>query len=116
MGVKFYKVTLATLSTTGDSDVVNNTCTHAAKERITLSDLPYNYNRNNSHTWCTVYVPTLLCWARAQEDLFGTNIAVKDLVHMMWDRIFPDYMLNDQGLEIVRVVVCLISFYMIITC
>ena len=116
MGVKFYKVTPATLSTTRDSNVVNNTCTHASKERITLSDLPYNHNMKNSHTWCTVFVPTLLCWAGAQEDPFGTNITVKDLVHMVWDRIFPDYVLNDQGLKIMRVVVCLISFYMIITC
>ena len=114
MGVKFYKVTPAT-SSAGDSDVANSTYTHTSKDRVTLSDLPFVHNKNNSQIWRTVFVPALLRWAGAQEDPFGTNVAVRELVHTMWDRIFPDYVLNEQGLAIVGAVVCPISFYMVIT-
>jgi hypothetical protein len=109
MGVRFYNVTQVNLSSTGDSDAtVNNvtSSTHTPREKVTLSDLPYQQNKANIQAWHNAFVPALLRWAGAQEDPFGTNSKITEVVHTLWGRIFPNNVLNKNGLSTMEAVVC----------
>jgi len=113
MGVGFYKVTKASSLSTGDSDTMVNTgSTRTSKEKVTLGDLPYEQNKKNVQTWRNIFVPALLRWAGAQEDPFGTNSLIKEIVPHMWGSIFPQYALDEHGLSIVEAMVRLKFLYM----
>jgi hypothetical protein len=61
------------------------------------------------HQWRTSFIPSLLSWAGAQDDPFGTNcrlaMNLSDEVVNIWERVYPGSKLDDDGKLIVLFVV-----------
>ena len=90
------------------------------KLRYTQADLPFprdcdsdGQGGNYLYQWRTSFLPSLLSWARAQDDPFGTNcqlsMTFSKEVANIWARVYPESTLDDDGRQIVLSVVCPLS-------
>jgi hypothetical protein len=91
--------------------------------RFTQADLPFPRDRDSGGQcgdcilrWRTVFLPSLLSWAGAQDDPFGTNCRLtmslsgfSTEVADLWARVYPESRLDDDGRRIVLCVVCPLS-------
>ncbi|KAN0129859.1 hypothetical protein V8E53_012331 [Lactarius tabidus] len=79
------------MGTTGDMPPPEGDQKHICKPRHLLADLPFPEGSGRKYLviWWKVYVPSLICWAGAQGDLFGTNCQMDDQVMCLWERIYP---------------------------
>ena len=89
------------------------------KLRYTQADLPFPCDRNSDgqgnylYRWKTSFLPALLSWAGAQDNLFGTNCRLSmsfcSEVAKIWARVYPESTLDDDSRRIVLSVVCPLS-------
>jgi hypothetical protein len=90
------------------------------KLRYTQADLPFPRDRDSDGQggdyllrWRTSFLPSLLSWAGAQDDPFGTNCRLSmnfaTEVANIWARVYPESTLDDDGKWIVLSVVCPLS-------
>jgi len=93
-----------------------------AKPRYTQADLPFPRERYTDgqgsdclNRWRSRFIPSLLSWAGAQHDPFGTNclLAMNNSkeVAKIWDRVYPEWKLHDNDRSIVMTVVCPLALY-----
>lgn len=81
------------------------------KKRHGISDLPFAHWNVDSRKWRIQFVPSLLAWAGAQGDPFGTNSQMVDEVAVIWQRIYPAIVLDDTKKYIVlRIVRTFVTF------
>jgi hypothetical protein len=82
------------------------------KQKFTIADLPFSggsveVTRTQRNTWRNRFIPSLLDWAGSRKDPFGTNSQMENVVVSIWEQVFPNIMLQGQGLTIVLRVVSL---------
>ena len=85
---------------TGDGRPVRHP---SKKMRYTQADLPFPPTRiiECLFRWQTSFLPSLISWAGAQDDPFGTNsrlaaASFSEEVVKIWECIFPDIPLDDS--------------------
>jgi len=61
----------------------------------TTSDLPLPPGPEYQLKWGKVFLPQLYAWAGSTNDPFGANGKMADEVEIIWDRVFPDVVLED---------------------
>ncbi len=70
------------------------------REKYVVADLPLT-TPSHSSRWRNQYRHSIITWAAAQLDPYGTNsLLTTNLVHSIWDRVYPDVNIagpmNDQ--------------------
>jgi hypothetical protein len=98
-------------SSTGDSK------RRTTKQRFRQADLPFPRDRDLGglngdyiYRWRSSFLPSLLSWAGAQDDPFGTNcrLSMNFSVEVtnIWARVYPESILDEDERQIVLSVVC----------
>jgi hypothetical protein len=72
-----------------------------------VSDLPFPGGK--TLYWRKYFIPPLIAWAGSQTDPFGTNVGVGSEAAIVWKRVFPALILDQEGRETLTGVVCLFS-------
>ena len=75
--------------------------------RPRIQDLPLPKNGRHLQIWYTRFVPLLISWAGTQEDPFGTTGRIDGTVQSLWERVFPDLVINNVEMMIVIIMVSL---------
>lgn len=96
---------------TGSSGSTDDRKKRPPKPRYTQADLPFPHGLSGEegiNRWRSSFIPSLLSWAGAQDDPFGTNCRLEmnpsELVNI-WERVYPGSTLDDKGLNVVAFVV-----------
>ena len=93
------------LNTGGDIVRVPKRVPHGRKARYTVSDLPLPRGGGHVQIWKRAFLPSLLTWAGAQEDPFGVNGELYDVVTDIWLHTFPGLTLEENDItNLVKVV------------
>jgi hypothetical protein len=91
MGVDLHLAPTPTMKSNNN----NNNGHRTRKKKYAVSDLPFGHWDADSRKWRTCFIPSLLAWAGAQADPFGTNSQMVDEITALWPRIYPTIVLND---------------------
>jgi len=88
---------------------------HPLKMRYTQVDLPFPpvHVIECLYRWRTSFLPSLLSWAGAQDDPFGTNcrlaaVSFSEEVVKIWERVYPDIPLLDDSDNSTLIVLCVV--------
>jgi len=93
------------LNTGGDIVRMPKRVSHGRKSRYTVSDLPLPRGGGHVQLWKRAFLPSLLTWAGAQEDPFGVNGELYDVVTDIWLHTFPGITLGESDVtNLVKVV------------
>ena len=93
------------LNTGGDIVRMPKRVPHGRKPRYTVSDLPLPRGGGHVQIWRRAFLPSLLTWAGAQEDPFGVNGELYDVVTDIWLHTFPGITLKENDVtNLVKVV------------
>lgn len=87
----------------------NNRRGHTHKANPTNLDLPLPPGPEYQSRWTKIYVAQLWAWAGSTGDPFGTNGKMANEVEVIWKRVFPDIVLEEEDKLIVLKVVRAIS-------
>jgi hypothetical protein len=100
----------STSGSTGDTS--SRSVRRPLKTRYTQADLPFprDHTTNCLYRWRTSFLPSMLSWAGAQGDPFGTNCRLamnfSEEIASIWMRVYPEIPLDEDSTLIVLCVVC----------
>ena len=77
---------------------------NARRPRPTILNMPFPDGGNHDQMW-KIFSTTLIGWARAQEDPFGTNGKLDQEIDQIWSTLFPGNVLDGVGREVAVTVV-----------
>ena len=107
MGIKL--VTMSSSHThMGDSNT-NNRRVRTRKATPTNLDLPLPPGSEYQTKWTKIYVSQLCAWAGSTGDPFGTNGKMANKIEVIWKRVFPDVVLEEEDKPVVIKVVRALS-------
>ena len=104
MGMKLVKVS-ASQTQMENSNASNNKKGYTHKGTPKNSDLPLPPSTEHQTKWTKTYVPELFAWAGSTDDPFGANGRMADEIEAIWERVFPDVILEDDDKPVVLKVV-----------
>ena len=93
----------------GNSDADSNRRGHTRKLYPTTSDLPLPSGSRYHLKWTKEYLPQLYSWAGSINDPFGANGKMAVEVEVIWERTFPDIVLEVADIPTVLRVVRALS-------
>ena len=82
------------------------------KEKYTVASLPFPQGSANvqfTQRWRKAFKASLIFWASCQDDPFGTNALLDEVIERLWNRTFPS--LTSAYKESKAAILQVVSFY-----
>ncbi len=114
MGMKL--VTAPSQAQAGNSDPGTNTGRRGRTRKLnpTTFDLPLPPGPEYLSKWGKTLLPQLYAWAGSIDDPFCANTKMAEEVDVLWERVFPDIVLEEAAKPVVLKVVRAFSSILIV--
>jgi len=110
MGVKLVTAVSSSHTQAGNSDLdPGNRRGRTRKLNFTTFDLPLPPGPEYLLKWGKTLLPQLFAWAGSTDDPFCANSKMGDEIVLLWERVFPDIVLEEADKPVVLKVVRTLS-------